>query len=87
VRPDDTCCTCEGIREIIRKELAKLDIVTDAKAPAKKRKKRAPSVYNLHMKACLTTMKETEPGMEHRDRFSACVAAWREKKRMKGAAA
>ena len=84
--PDDTCCTCEGIREIIREELAKLDIVTD-KAPPKKRKKRAPSVYNLHMKDCIKAMKDTEPGMDHRERFSACVAAWREKKKMKGATA
>lgn len=48
--------------------------------PPKLKKKRTRSAYNVHMSTELEQLKETHPGMGHRQRFALAVQTWVNKK-------
>lgn len=67
----ESCCSCEDIERIVRKEIANIM----ATAPKGARAKRAPSKYNLWMKECIP--KKTGA---IQTRFKACALEYKERK-------
>tara|TARA_B110001450_G_scaffold1732_1_gene1989 strand:+ start:7953 stop:8171 length:219 start_codon:yes stop_codon:yes gene_type:complete len=68
----------EARLEILEKEIKELKM---GKSVEKKEKKtRAPSAYNIFMKAELANVKATHPDMSHKERFKLAASRYGGKK-------
>eukprot|EP00602_Paraphysomonas_sp_CaronLab_P009653 CAMPEP_0185023104 /NCGR_PEP_ID=MMETSP1103-20130426/5795_1 /TAXON_ID=36769 /ORGANISM="Paraphysomonas bandaiensis, Strain Caron Lab Isolate" /LENGTH=69 /DNA_ID=CAMNT_0027555527 /DNA_START=73 /DNA_END=282 /DNA_ORIENTATION=+ len=50
---------------------------SSAKATSEPKSKRAPSAYNIFMKAEIAKVKKANPGFDHKEAFKAAAGHWK----------
>ena len=71
--------TLEKRVEALEKKLS--DLTTNEKElKTKKKVNRAPSKYNIFMKATLKELKTSKPELTHAERFTECAKLWKDRK-------
>ena len=59
---------------------AKIELLTKGKKVTREKTTRKPSEYNLFMKERIESLKSSQPGMTHKERFSKAVELWKDRK-------
>ena len=69
--------------EQLKSDFSKLKKDCNKKTKDPNAPKRAASPYNIFIGKAITTLQETEPGLNHKERFTKAVSMWNEQKEVK----